>query len=135
MKMTRDICSRLGRALAIPFILAASIAAAHAADVTVSEADNGKTISVPLHSDLIVNLPGKHNSGRYWRLDADLTPELILAGRSTSSVTVDGAPETTTFVFSADAPGTLQWRATYAQPGTPRADTSDIAFTVTVTSP
>lgn len=106
-----------------------------AGTVTATEADSGKTVSVPLNDSLEVKLTGQHNSGRYWRIDADLTPQLVLAGRTTKAVDVSGAPETTTFTFSADAPGTVTFRATYAKPGTPRAEKSDVSVMIDVMGP
>lgn len=114
---------------------AASVQPAVAGTVTASEADAGKTVSVALGDSLVVTLPGQHASGRYWRIDADLTPQLVLAGRTTKSVAISGAPESTTFTFSADAPGSVMFRATYAMPNTPRAATSDVSILIDVMAP
>lgn len=116
----------LGSALAMPAL---------AKTVSVSATDNGKTVALAVGDTLEIVLPGQHGSGRYWRIDADLTPELVLAGRTTASVAEAGAPETTTFTFAAGAPGTVTFRATYAEPGTPRAESSQIAFEVEVGAP
>ena len=103
------------------------------AAVVASEADNGKTVSVPLGQQLTVNLSDTNGSGYYWRLDADLTPELILSGRTTKTVDVPGAPETTTFVFTTEAAGTVTFKASYLKAGAPIPKTSKIAFKVIVT--
>lgn len=128
---------RAASAALIAFFLASAAmsSSATAATVTASQADTGKTVSVMPGDSLVVTLPGQHNSGRYWRIDADLTPQLVLAGRTTKSVAVSGAPESTIFTFSAGAPGSVMFRATYAMPNTPRAAESDIAILVDVTAP
>ncbi|MGB8363606.1 MAG: protease inhibitor I42 family protein [Rhizomicrobium sp.] len=105
-----------------------------AADAVVaSEADAGKTISVPMGTPLVVNLSGSRGSGKYWRLDADLTPELVLSGRTTTSVEVPGAPETTSYTFTTNAPGTVTFKASYLKAGAPVPSSSDVVFTVAVT--
>jgi len=120
----------------IAFLLAsATTLSPAAATVNASQADSGKTVTVALGDSLVVTLPGQHGSGRYWRIDADLTPQLVLAGRTTKSVAVSGAPESTVFTFSADSPGSVMFRATYAMPGTPQAATSDVSILVDVMAP
>jgi len=121
--------------IAVFLASAATLSPATAATVNASDADTGKSVSVALGDSLVVTLPGQHNSGRYWRIDADLTPQLVLAGRTTKSVAVSGAPESTIFTFSADAPGSVMFRATYAVPGTPRAEKSDVSILVDVMAP
>ncbi|HUJ03264.1 MAG TPA: protease inhibitor I42 family protein [Rhizomicrobium sp.] len=103
------------------------------ADVTITDADNGKTVSVAQGDTLIVKLTGHHGSGNFWFLDADLTPELILSGRTTEAVDAAGAPEVTTFSFTTGEPGQVTFRATYRAPGTTATDKSDVSVTVDVT--
>jgi predicted secreted protein len=103
------------------------------ADVVASNADNGKTISVASGTPLMIDLTGKHGDGYYWRIDADLTPELILSGRTTHSVAVPGAPETTSFTFTTDQVGQVIFKASYLKPGAPIPAKSDITITVNVT--
>lgn len=115
-------------------MLAACIAmpAAAADQITASEADSGKTIPVHMGQPLVVNLSGPHGAGNYWRLDSDLTPELVLSGRTTKSVDVAGAPETTSFTFTTNAAGSVTFKASYLKPGAAIPKSSDIAFTVKV---
>jgi predicted secreted protein len=105
------------------------------ADVTVTDADNGKTVSVKQGESLIIKLTGKHEDGRYWRVDADPTPQLILSGRTTDSVAVPEAPETTTFVYTTGEPGEVTFRASYLKAGVPIPDKSDVSIVVDVTAP
>ena len=130
--MTRTI-----RQIAICMSLAAGVFALCAgqsyAAVVASEADNGKTVSVPLGQPLTVDLNDTNGSGYYWRLDADLTPQLILSGRTTKTVDVPGAPETTSFVFTTDAAGTVTFKASYLKAGAPIPKSSKIVFKVIVT--
>ncbi len=115
-------------------VLLARAEPSFAADAVVaSEADSGKTISVPLGTPLTVNLTGSRGSGYYWRLDADLTPELVLSGRTATSLDVAGAPETTSFTFTTNAPGTVIFKASYLKAGAPIPSSSNVVFTVTVT--
>ena len=123
-------------ALAI-FALATSVAAMPAAraasQVTASEADVGKTIRVAVGTPLVVKLTGHHGSGYYWRLDADLTPELILSGRETKALALPGGPETTIFTFTTSAPGTLEFKASNLKAGAPiPTGPSEVSFTVVV---
>jgi predicted secreted protein len=104
-----------------------------AADVVATGADNGKSVRVPLGEPLTVKLTGKKGSGYYWRLDADLTPELVLSGRTTSSVDLPGAEETTSFTFTTTAVGMIVFKASYLKPGAPLPKNSDIQFSVVVT--
>jgi hypothetical protein len=103
------------------------------ADVVTSEADSGKTILVPMGQPLVVNLTGAKDSGRYWRLDADLTPELVLWGRTATSLDMPGATQTTTFTFSTNAPGNVLFKASYIKAGAPIPKSSDVSFAVSVT--
>lgn len=108
-------------------------ASAAMAQTTVTNADNGKTVSVKQGEPLVIELTGKHEDGRYWRVDADPTPELILSGRTTASVAVAGAPETTTFTYTTGTPGEVVFRASYLKAGVPIPDKSDVSITVDVT--
>lgn len=114
-------------------VSAAFFAQAAFADVVVTEKDAGKTIDVKKGEPLVVKLVGHHGSGYYWRLDADLTPELILAGRTTEALDLPGAPEETTFTFDTAAPGTLTFKASNLKTGAPIPTSSDFAFTLNVT--
>ena len=116
---------------AMTFVCAMTLAAN--ADTVVTNADNGKTVSVKQGETLIIKLTGKHEDGRYWRVDADPTPQLILAGRTTASVAVAGAPETTTFTYTPGEAGEVVFRASYLKAGVPIPDKSDISVTVDVT--
>ncbi len=102
------------------------------ADVTITSADTDKTISVKQGEALIVNLTGSHASGNFWFLDADLTPELILSGRTTESVAIPGAPETTTITFTTGDAGQVMFRASYRKPGTATPEKSEVAILVNV---
>src|SRR5215470_20142181 len=98
-------------------VVVLSAGSACADSVVASQADSGKTISVHMGQVLTVNLTGSHASGKYWRLNVDLTPELILSGRTTEAVALAGAPETTSYSFTTSAPGTLVFKASYIAPG------------------
>jgi len=119
----------------LALVAALLIGTGHAAlaDVVITGHDNGKTITVPLGEPLVVKLTGEHESGYYWRLDADLTPELILSGRTTDALDVPGSREVTTFTFETSAPGTVLFRASELKAGAPipRGD-SDIEITIKV---
>lgn len=130
--MNGNLVRMIGRGVICTGLLLASVAPGFAA-VTASEADNGGTVSVPLGQPLTVNLTGTKGSGYYWRLDADLTPELILSGRTASSVDMPGAPETTSFTFTTNAAGTVIFKASYLKAGAPIPKTSNVVFTVNVT--
>jgi hypothetical protein len=115
-------------------ILLAPLCAQAASQVVATDQDTGKTITVAVGTPLVVKLTGHHGSGYYWRLDADLTPELILSGRETSALAVPGSPETTTFTFTTAAPGMLQFKASNLKAGAPiPTGPSDVSFTVVVT--
>jgi predicted secreted protein len=105
---------------------------AFADDVVATAADSGKTISIHVGQVLTVNLTGVRGSGKYWRINADLTPELTLSGRSVSGLEVPGAPETTSYSFKTNGPGTLVFKASYLVPGAPIPKTNDVEFTLTV---
>ncbi|MGZ5925030.1 MAG: protease inhibitor I42 family protein [Rhizomicrobium sp.] len=102
-------------------------------DVVVTEKDAGKTVDVKKGEPVVVKLVGHHGSGYYWRLDADLTPELILSGRTTEALDLPDAPEQTTFTFETVAPGTLTFKASNLKVGAPIPSSSDFAFTINVT--
>jgi predicted secreted protein len=118
-------------ATAFAFVLL--FAQAATADVVVTDADAGKTVDVKKGEALVVKLVGHHGSGYYWRLDADLTPELILSGRTTEALDLPGAPEETTFSFDTAAPGTVIFKASNLKAGAPiPTGSSDVTFTVNV---
>ncbi len=100
--------------------------------VVATAADSGKTVSVHVGQTLTIELTGAHASGKYWRMNGDLTPELTLSGRTTQSVDVTGAPETTSYSFATNAPGTLTFKASYIAPGAPIPKADDVVFTVSV---
>lgn len=110
----------------------AMTAMAHAA-VTVTNADNGKTVSVKQGDSLVIELTGKHEDGRYWLIDVDPTPQLVLSGRTTASVAVPEAPETTTFTYMTGQTGQVVFRASYVKAGSPVPKDSDVSITVDVT--
>ena len=114
------------------FFAIASADAAGADDVVASAADSGKTVSVHVGQTLTVNLTGAHGSGKYWRLNGELTPELTLSGRTTQAVAIAGAPETSSFSFKTNMPGTLAFKASYLAVGAPIPKTDDVAFMVSV---
>jgi len=103
---------------AAPVLAALAIASARA-DVVVTGDDAGKTVTLHKGEPLVVKLVGRHGSGYYWRLDTDLTPELILSGRTTRALDLPGAPEETTFTFEAAAEGTVDFRASNLKAGAP----------------
>src|ERR1700733_726197 len=109
------------------FLFLAATSCAFAADAVVASSDDaGKTITVHMGQPLTVNLTGTKDSGYYWRLDADLTPELILSGRTASSLDLPGATQTTTFTFNTNAPGTVTFKASYLKAGAPIPNSSNI---------
>ncbi len=101
--------------------------------VTITDKDAGKTIPVASGQPLTVRLPGTRGGG-YWRLDGDLTPELSLSGRTTESVLVPDAPETTIFTFATRTPGTVTLKASYVKTGGDQTPANSFAVLVTVTS-
>jgi predicted secreted protein len=103
------------------------------AQVTVTNADNGKTVSVKQGEPLVIELTGKHEDGRYWLVDVDPTPQLILSGRTTASVAVPEAPETTSFTYTTGDVGQVVFRASYVKTGSPVPKESDVSITVDVT--
>jgi FtsP/CotA-like multicopper oxidase with cupredoxin domain len=113
-------------------VLAMTQGHAFADDVVASAADAGKTVSVHVGQTLRVDLVGAHGSGKYWRINGSLLPELTLSGRTTNGLDVPGADETTSYSFKTDQPGTLSFKASYLAPGAPIPATDDIAFTVDV---
>lgn len=116
------------RAAVISALLVATPALADG--VTITDKDAGKTISVSSGQPLTVRLPGVRGEG-YWRLDSDLTPELSLSGRTTESVLVPDAPETTIFSFATRTPGTVTLKASYVKNGT-AAPANSFSVLVTV---
>lgn len=121
------------RTLLIASLFAATpaLTSAALADVTVTEADKGKAVSIASGETLIVRLPGIRGQG-FWRIDGDLNPELSLAGRSTESVLVPGAPETTIFTFISRSAGTVTFKASYVKTGGDNAPADSFAVMVTV---
>ncbi len=115
-----------GTALAFAFASAAA-----ASEVTITDKDSGKSVTLSPGDSLTVKLPGAHGAG-YWRLDVDLTPELTLSGRTTDSVVVAGAPETTTFSFTPRIAGTVTLKASYVKSGDDKAPSNSFAVTVVV---
>jgi len=107
---------------------------AFADEVVATAADSGKTVSVHVGQVLTVNLTGVRGSGKYWRINADLMPELTLSGRSVSGLEVPGAAETTSYSFKTNVPGALVFRASYLVPGAPIPKANDVEFTVAVLS-
>jgi len=126
--------SSIFRNIGLVCIMVLSTAGSAAADeVVATAADSGKTVSVHLGRVLTVNLTGAHGSGKYWRLNADLTPELTLSGRTTAdAVTLLGAPETTSYAFKTNVPGTLIFKASYMATGAAVPKTNDVEFTINV---
>ena len=126
----------MGRVIAHTVLRSGLIAAllitpAWADGVTITDKDAGKTIAVVSGQPLTVRLPGTRGSG-FWRLDGDLTPELTLSGRSTESVLVPGAPETTIFTFTPRSAGTVTLKASYVKAGGDRTPANSFAVLVTV---
>ena len=123
------------RCISGAMILVCGFATAAWAETIISNDDNGKNVSVPQGTPLVINLTGKHGTGYYWRIDTDPTPQLVLSGRTTHSVAVDGAPETTSFTYTTGAAGPMMFRASYLQANAPIPDKSDIAILIEVTPP
>ncbi len=126
----------MGRVIAHTVLRSGLIAAllitpAWADGVTITDKDAGKTIAVVSGQPLTVRLPGTRGSG-FWRLDGDLTPELTLSGRSTESVLVPGAPETTIFTFTPRSAGTVTLKASYVKAGGDPTPANSFAVLVTV---
>jgi hypothetical protein len=110
----------------------ATTTASFADGVIATAADSGKTVLVRVGQMLTINLTGAHGSGKYWRLNGDLTPQLTLSGRTTQSVDVAGAPETTSYSFTTNIPGTLTFKASYIEAGAPIPKTDDVVFTLSI---
>jgi hypothetical protein len=104
---------------------------AFADGVTVTDKDAGKTITVVSGQTLTVRLPGTRGAG-FWRLDCDLSPELTLSGRSTESVLMPDAPETTIFTFTPRTAGTVTLKASYVKAGGDATSAGSFAVMVTV---
>lgn len=113
---------------------ATKTAAAVASEVIATAADAGKTIAVHVGQVLTIKLNGTRGSGKYWRLNADLTPTLTLSGRTTNGLDAPGAAEETAYSFKTNKPGTLVFKASYLAPGAPIPKTDDLMFTVNVQS-
>ena len=102
-------------------------------EVVATAADSGKAVSIHVGQVLTINLIGSHGSGKYWRLSADLTPELTLSGRTTQTgVVLPGATETTSYSFKTNSLGTLLFKASYMVPGAPIPKTNDVEFTINI---
>ncbi len=128
----------MGRVIAHTVLRSGLIAAllvtpAFADGVTITDKDAGKTIAVVSGQPLTVRLPGNRGTG-FWRLDGDLTPELTLSGRSTESVLVPGAPETTIFTFTPRSAGTVTLKASYVKAGGDPTPANSFAVLVTVSA-
>jgi len=124
---------KMFRTVALAGVLLTPGASYSFADAVVAGADDaGKTVTVHVGQTLTVNLVGAHDSGKYWRINGSLLPELTLSGRTTSGLAVTGAPETTSYAFKTNSAGTVAFRASYLAPGAPIPATDDIAFTVSV---
>jgi hypothetical protein len=118
---------------AFAFALAPAAFVCAADSVVATDKDGGKTVTVPVGTPLVVELTGHHGSGYYWRLDSDLTPQLVLSGRTTKALDLPGAPEMTTFTFTTQTPGSVAFKASNLKAGAPipQGD-SDVSFTVEV---
>jgi predicted secreted protein len=127
--MNRVVAHTVLRCGLISALLAATPALADG--VTITDKDAGRTIAIVSGEPLSVRLPGHRGAG-FWRLDTDLTPELILSGRSTESVRAPGAPETTIFTFTSRTPGTVALKASYVKTGGDPAPTNNFAVLITV---
>ena len=112
----------------------ASTAQSIASEVVATAADADKTIVVKVGQMLTVKLAGTRGSGKYWRLNADLTPQLTLSGRTTNGLDAPGAAEETAYSFKTNKAGTLIFKASYLAPGAPLPKSDDIAFTVNIQS-
>src|ERR1051325_4521683 len=113
---------------AIPAIADDATAAAAktaANEVIATAADAGKTIAVHLGQVLTIKLAGTRGSGKYWRLNADLTPQLTLSGRTTNGLDAPGAAEETAYSFKTNSAGTLVFKASYLAPGAAIPKTDD----------
>ncbi len=129
-RIANHVFRRLG--LVCGFVCALFVSSAAFADgVTVTDKDAGKTIAVVSGQPLTVRLPGTRGAG-FWRLDSDLTPELTLSGRSTESVLVPDAPETTIFTFTPRTAGTVTLKASYVKAGGDATPANSFAVMVTV---
>ena len=113
-------------------VSALAATACFADDVVASEADSGKTVTVHLGQVLTINLGGVHGSGKYWRLNADLTPELTLSGRTMQSGVLPGTPEMTSYSFKTNTPGTLVFKASYMAMGALIPTTNDVEFNINI---
>jgi hypothetical protein len=110
------------------------VSPAFAGGITVTEKDAGKSVSVASGEPLTVRLPGIRGKG-FWRLDTDVSPELVLSGRKTESVLAPNAPETTVFTFASRTPGTVTLKASYVTSGGDITPADRFAVLVTVSQP
>lgn len=127
--MGRVVAHTVLRSGLISALLIASPALADG--VTITDKDAGRTITVVSGQPLTVRLPGTRGAG-FWRLDGDLTPELTLSGRSTESVLVPDAPETTIFTFTPKTAGTVTLKASYVKTGGDQTPANNFAVLITV---
>jgi len=114
------------------FFVVFTASASIADEVVATAGDSGKSVSVHVGQVLTVNLTGTHLSGKYWRLNADLTPELSLSGRTTEGGVLPGEAETTSFSFKTNVAGKLVFKASYLAIGALIPTTNDVEFTVDV---
>ena len=106
------VCSALSVGLAVALCAAAFHAAAQTSAsgsvVTVTDAENGKTIELSSGETLRVKLPGNPSTGYDWTLDGDPAPLKLIksfhqANKKTTGMA--GAPQTTVFQLSAPSAG------------------------------
>jgi predicted secreted protein len=86
--------------------------------VTVSQADNGSTVTIALRDRLVVELPAQFGTGFSWAATQSTFGVLDLASEQTRSRSsaAPGATETQAFTFAARSRGTADIRLVYRQP-------------------
>jgi len=83
-------------------------ASASVSDVTITEADNGKSIEVNAGQRLLVKLRSNPSTGFDWMLSGDPAPlklKKISHVKNSQSSTMPGSPRTTVFELSVGASG------------------------------
>ena len=84
-----------------------------------SEADNGKQVSLPVGGQLAVRLPGNPTTGYTWEvqaLDASILQQLGEPGYQSDQPQLVGSGGTLTLAFKALKPGTTRLLLVYRRP-------------------
>ena len=111
-------------------------AKAKSADISISDANDGGDVTVPLGRKLIVTLDSNHTTGFAWSIKQDGAPVLASAGPSEYMDLPAGSPpgrgSVEKFTFNAQSAGTQTVLLTYARSSEPSIPAGR-TFTVKVT--